>query len=180
MPQTITQAGPPLSTEALQANFPIRPSFMHQTPTNSVELRMSFADLPNTTRLQSIMIAGDKSHAPDPLIERSAKIMGMIFPRDWDGLGGKAITLQSCQSAVSFLRQAIDRGIPEPKFLSPSPLGAIAFQWNTPTHRLKVRVASDRSEGCHFEWIQLPDSSETGRGDIDSVVERLSRFFRKG
>jgi len=82
--------------------------------------------------------------------------------------------------AAEFLQKAFDRGIPQPKFVGPSAIGAIAFQWDTPGYRLKVRVFSGRGQVCHFEWIQLPDSVEEGHDDIDAAVDRLSGFFGEG
>lgn len=106
--------------------------------------------------------------------------MGMAMPPNWDGLGGRQISLATCKAAMEFFREASEWGVPRPKFASPSALGAIAFQWNTPARRLKVRVFSAGRQGCHFEWIDLPDAVERGQGDIDTVAKRLSRFFCQG
>src|SRR5262249_51694636 len=121
-------------------------------------------------RILEVVAGGRTEPAPNPMSALRGKIKGMVRPADWDGLGAKAISAATCQAAVSFLNRTVDHSIPAPKFASPSPLGAIAFQWNTPNHRLKVRVISGGFNGCQFQWIRLPDSSECGRGNIDSVI----------
>ena len=114
----------------------------------------------------------------DTALALRTKIAGMTRRRNWDGLDGKPVPSTAARAAADFFQRATGRGIPLPKFVGPSALGAIAFQWNTPTHRLKVRVFSDDREGCHFQWIKLPDSVEEGRGGVNTVVDRLSRYFR--
>jgi len=117
---------------------------------------------------------------PFPVREsRIPDISSMSRPPDWDGLGAKAISRTACQASVSFLDRASSLGIPQPKFVTPSPLGGIAFQWNTNGHRLKVRVFGEGPEECSFQWIQLPDAVKEGKGDIDTVLDSLSGFFGK-
>lgn len=119
------------------------------------------------------------SENPDggPMAALRTKIMGMIRRPNWDGLGGKSVSSATCQAAAWFVQGMVDHRIPEPTFVGPSALGAIAFQWNIPMRRLKVRVFSNSRDGCEFQWIELPNSVEKGHGDINTVVARLAKFF---
>jgi hypothetical protein len=113
-------------------------------------------------------------------IEVQEKIVRMARPANWAGEGSGAITREACSAAIDFVGRALTRGdgLESPR-VGPSPLGAVALQWDFDEDSLVVRVSSETPGIVHFQEEGPDFHQEEGFAPREAVLERLSMLAKK-
>ena len=113
-------------------------------------------------------------------IEVLEKIIGMARPANWAGEGSGAITHEACSAAIDFVARATNRiDCLESPRVGPSPLEAVALQWDFDEDSLVVRVSSGPPGIVHFQEEGPDFHQEEGFAPREVVLGRLSMLAKK-
>jgi hypothetical protein len=119
----------------------------------------------------------DESVVP---IEVQEKIIGMARTADWAGEGSGEITPEACSASIDFVsraRKEID-GLENPR-IGPSPVGAVALQWDFDDVTFVVRISSGRPDAIHFQEEGPDFYQDEGVAPRLDVLARLGTIARK-
>jgi hypothetical protein len=138
---------------------------------------VSQADSVETTKREGCTVStAAQSRNKLPAESKTAKILSMERPADWDGEGAHAITKQTCNAAELLDNLVRTASLRPPDGIAPSKDGAIGFTWRTGNEQLNIRVTSRGASGC-----LVRASGSHGRSSLScpivAAIEELRLFL---
>lgn len=116
-------------------------------------------------------------HVPEAVRQR---IFDCQTEDNWDDEGATGITWKSCNAALEFLQEVLERdnSIPIPS-ISPSVYGQVTLHWRNGGKHLIARPSAD-TDLTFYRFSEAEGVSSYGDASRNQVMQRVLNFFSAG